>query len=37
MAPFANAMVGGDFSEDYFKKFEINKIFKMQRTGAEIV
>ena len=34
---FANAMVGGDFSEDYFKKFEINKIFKCKELSRNSV
>ena len=34
---FANAMVGGDFSEDYFKKFGIDKVFKCKELNRESI
>ena len=34
---FANAKMGGDFSEDYFKKFEIDKVFKCKELSRDSV
>lgn len=34
---FSNAKMGGDFSEDYFKKFEIDKVFKCRELSRNSV
>ena len=34
---FPFAKMGGDFSEDYFKKFEINKIFKCKELNRDSI